>query len=289
MAPPAENPGAGVLPPRIPCGRETWQRGGMDLNTVVEVRDPRVPGPWLPGDAWLAGGTQLFSEPQPLVRRLVDLTRFGWPPVTLDGDLELAATCTIAELSRFGRGSGLPVAELVEQCCRAFLASFKVWNTATVGGNLCNALPAGPMISLAAALDGVCLLRTGGEERRVPVVDFVRGVGESVLTDGELLRSITIPEAALHRRSAFRQVSLHAHGRSGALLIGTADTGFALTITAATPRPVRLDFPTAPTPAELRSAILDTVTDWFDDIHGLPAWRRHMVLRLAEEIREELA
>ena len=28
--------------------------------------------------------------------------------------------------------------------------------------------------------------------------------------------------------------------------------------------------------------------DWFDDIHGLPAWRRHMALRFAEEIRREL-
>jgi hypothetical protein len=28
--------------------------------------------------------------------------------------------------------------------------------------------------------------------------------------------------------------------------------------------------------------------EWFDDIHGLPEWRRHMTLRLAEEIRREL-
>ncbi|MGW2253387.1 hypothetical protein ACWCXH_24785 [Kitasatospora sp. NPDC001660] len=37
--------------------------------------------------------------------------------------------------------------------------SWKIWNTATVGGNLRNGPPAGPMISLTAALDGVCLLR----------------------------------------------------------------------------------------------------------------------------------
>ena len=40
----------------------------MDLNTVTEVVRPtareELP-PWRDGDAWLAGGTWLFSEPQP--------------------------------------------------------------------------------------------------------------------------------------------------------------------------------------------------------------------------------
>ncbi|OLR92725.1 FAD binding domain-containing protein [Actinokineospora bangkokensis] len=260
----------------------------MDQNSVLAVVDPGAP--WRPGDAWLAGGTQLFSEPHPHVRRFRDLTRAGWEPLTWDGDaLEVAATCTVAELSRFAGQRGGAVGQLVEQCCRAFLASFKVWNAATVGGNLCNALPAGPMISLFSALDGSCLLLRDGQRRRVPAVGFARGPGESVLADGELLRSITVPAAAWDRRYAFRQVSLHAQGRSAALLIGSSDGGFALTITASTPRPVRLAFPGTPTAAELARAVEEGVTEWYDDVHGLPAWRRHMTLRLAEEIRGELA
>lgn len=121
----------------------------MDLNTVLDIGDASRHEPWRPGDAWLGGGTYLFSEPQPHLRRLVDLSRMGWVPVqTLtDGSLEIAATCTIAQLSRFGRTLDAEAAPLIEQCCRAFLASFKIWNMATVGGNLCNGLPAGPMIS----------------------------------------------------------------------------------------------------------------------------------------------
>jgi CO/xanthine dehydrogenase FAD-binding subunit len=152
------------------------------------------------------------------------------------------------------------------------------------------ALPAGPMIALTAALDGVCTIRMrGGGERHLAVPDFVLGPERTALQPGELLRNVALPVAALCRRTAFRRISLSPNGRSGALLIGTAGAGFALTITAATPRPVRLDFPAPPTAAELREAILDTVTDWYDDVHGLPAWRRHMSLRLAEEIRGELA
>lgn len=65
---------------------------------------------------------------------------------------------------------------------------------ATVGGNLCNSLPAGPMISLAAGLDGtVLLLDQAGGRRRVAVADFVVGAGRNVLRRGELLRAVTLP------------------------------------------------------------------------------------------------
>ncbi|MEU3830835.1 FAD binding domain-containing protein [Streptomyces sp. NPDC029080] len=268
----------------------------MDLNTVVEIRDARHPAPWRPGDAWLGGGTYLFSEPQPHLRRLIDLSRTGWIPVQRlrDGSVEIAATCTIAELSGFGKGLAAEAAPLFERCCRAFLASFKIWNMATLGGNLCNGLPAGPMISLTAALDGECLLvAQDGARRRVRVVDFVTGAGRKVLREGELLRSVTLPARALACRTAFRQASLYGLGRSGVLVIGTLDPldgSLAVTVTASTVRPVRLWFPLPPTAQALRAALGSAVADeWFDDIHGLPEWRRHMTFRYAEEIRRELA
>ncbi|MFI9773432.1 FAD binding domain-containing protein [Streptomyces sp. NPDC051956] len=268
----------------------------MDLNTVKEVRDGRLREPWQPGDAWLGGGTYLFSEPQPHLRRLVDLSRMGWESLTLgeDGSLEIAATCTIAQLSRFGRQFTAEAAPLIEQCCRAFLASFKIWNMATVGGNLCNGLPAGPMISLTAALDGTCLLQSqAGVRRTVKVADFITGAGRKDLGEGELLRSVTLPARALGCRTAFRQASLYGLGRSGALVIGALDPmdgSMAVTISAATVRPFRLWFPLPPDKGELRRAIEAAVgeDDWFDDIHGLPEWRRHMGFRLAEEVRHEL-
>ncbi|MFG2293061.1 FAD binding domain-containing protein [Streptomyces sp. NPDC048603] len=268
----------------------------MDLNTVLDVRDGRRREPWRPGDAYLGGGTYLFSEPQTHIRRLVDLSRMGWEPLTWmpDGSLDIAATCTITELSRFGRTLPKPAAPLIEQCCRAFLASFKIWNMATVGGNLCNGLPAGPVISLAAGLDGTVLLQgQDGATRRLPVTDFIRGAGVKDLREGDLLRSVRIPARSLECRTAFRQASLYGLGRSASLIIGTADPqdgSFALTVSAATTRPFRFWFALWPTAAELRAAIDGTVRpdEWFDDIHGLPAWRRHMALRQAEEIRAEL-
>jgi len=56
----------------------------VDLNTIGEIARPN-PGDgttdWREGDAWLAGGTWLFSEPQPHLRRLIDLQGLGWQPL----------------------------------------------------------------------------------------------------------------------------------------------------------------------------------------------------------------
>ncbi|GAA2637320.1 FAD binding domain-containing protein [Paractinoplanes durhamensis] len=259
----------------------------MDLNTVAEVISPAGPGQWRPGDAWLGGGTALFAEPRPHLSRLLDLTAAGWPALTLsDESLEIAATCTIAELAASGH-------EIATKCCQAFLASFKIWNVATVGGNLCAALPAGPMIALGAALDGTCLLLGPGTRREVPVADFVTGDGVTVLADGELLRSITVPVAALTARFALRQGSLHPYGRSGVLLIGrvTETGGLVLTVTAATKRPYVLRFRGMPDAEVVQIALSERIPHeaYMSDIHGLPAWRRHMTRLYAEEIRRELA
>lgn len=268
----------------------------MDLNTIQAVVRPRSRAelpPRLEGDAFLGGGTWLYSEPQPHLSRLVDLSGLGWEPLVASANgLEIAATCTIAQLNAASLPAAWSAAPLIGQCCRALLASFKVWNMATVGGNLCMALPAGAMISLTAALDGACRIwAPDGAERQVSVFDFVADAGRNALATGEILRSIHLPAAVLSRRAAFRQMSLMAQGRSAALVIGTlGDDGFSLTVTASTPRPVRLEFPTLPGAAELEAAIEATLPPeaYFEDVHGRRPWRRAVTLHLSEEVRREL-
>jgi CO/xanthine dehydrogenase FAD-binding subunit len=271
----------------------------MDLNTITGIARPRqraeLPA-WTAGDAWLAGGTWLFSEPQPTLTRLIDIADLGWPALQPDeAGLHIGATCRIAQLDALAFPASWTAAPLFNQCCRSFLASFKIWNMATVGGNLCMALPAGPMISLTAALDGLCTLWTpDGGERRIGVVDFVLGPQRNALRAGELLRQIDLPLTALRRRTAFRQISLSPLGRSAALLVGTLspdDGSFTLTVTASTPRPIRFQFPALPPQAALRGRIEAEIPaeHYYNDVHGTPAWRRHVTLHFAEEIRRELA
>jgi CO/xanthine dehydrogenase FAD-binding subunit len=262
----------------------------MDLPGITEIAAARL-GAWHPGDAWLAGGTWLFSEPQPDLTRLLDLRAFGWPALRVGRDgLEIAATCTLAELARI-RLPQWRAAPLIGQCCAALLGSFKVWNAATVGGNLCLALPAGPMISLTSALDGMCTIwGPDGAARTVSVTDFVTGAGRTVLQPGELLRSVHLPACALDGLTAFRQLSLSPLGRSAAVVIGrrSADGTLVVTVTAATPRPVQLRFAAPPTPAELRSSLDAAAPPYHDDVHGSPAWREAITAHLAREVLQEL-
>jgi CO/xanthine dehydrogenase FAD-binding subunit len=273
----------------------------MDLNSVEEVvvvRDRNDLPHWRIGDAVIAGGSWLLSEAQDDLRRLVDITALGWEPATVGTDgLELAATCTVEQLCEVARQlpADWTAAPLLEQCAGAFLASFKIWKTATVGGNICLSFPAGPMISLAAALDATLVIwRPDGSDYSVGVADFVTGAATNVLAPGEILRSVWVPATAMRARVAYRRIALAPLGRTGALLIGRLDRPddggvFTLTVTGATARPHVVRFPGLPGPAELADALAAIPDqDWHTDAHGAADWRAAVSAVLAYEICEEL-
>jgi CO/xanthine dehydrogenase FAD-binding subunit len=271
----------------------------MNLNSVTALRHPKSTAEitdWRQGFAWLAGGTWLFSEPQFEIDTLIDLDHFGWRALEASpAGLDIGATCTIAELYRFEAPRDWMAAPLIRACCESLLASFKIWNAATVGGNICMSLPAGSMISLVVALEGrATLWPHAGVPREVPALGFVTGNHSNILRPGELLRKIHLPASALRKRAAFRQVSLTKLGRSAALLVGTSDSALhdlLLTITAATPRPVQLRFKEMPPAKALRQAIDVRIPadGYFADVHGSAPYKRHLTYHLAEQIRAELA
>jgi hypothetical protein len=83
-------------------------------------------------------------------------------------------------------------------------------------------------------------------------------------------------------------------GRSTALLIGTrcrATGVMTLTVTAATVRPIQLEFAAIPTAEQLQAQLSRAIPDelYFDDVHGTPPYRKHLTRHFAEEIRRELA
>jgi CO/xanthine dehydrogenase FAD-binding subunit len=271
----------------------------MDLATITEIagleHGNSAEVGWREGDAWLAGGTWLFSEPQTHLRRLIDIQNAGWEPLIVsERGLEIAATCPIATLEHFTAPSPWIAAPLFPQCANALLASFKIRNLATVGGNICMSLPAGSMISLTAALHGVCTIwGQKGAETQMPVTDFIIGNRENLLRPGDLMRSIELPASMLRRRSAFRRISVTHLGRSSTLLIGTLcpETGaFELTVTASTVRPIQIAFDAIPESRELRRQLNESIADsmYFDDAHGTRDYRKHMTVWFAEDIRREL-
>lgn len=277
----------------------------VDLDTVSEIvlaRERADLAQIGAGSAVLAGGTFLFSEPHDHLDTLVDITTLGWAPLTESAPgLEIAATCTLAEFAgaRPGRELGTstmrpewPGTALFAQSCRALLASHKIWRTATVGGNVCLSLPAGAVLGALVALDATAVIwPRGGGERRIPLRDFVTGPGENLLGAGAVVRSFVVPTVSLLARTSFRKVALAPFGRSGSVVMGrrAADGRCAITLTAATVRPIVLDFDSVPSPSELNDALAEIDPDvWFDDPHGAPDWRAHVTGLLAAEVAAEL-
>lgn len=256
----------------------------MDLIDVREIRVPTGRDELLFGDGVrpLGGGTWLYSEPQPGTTALVDLTALGWDEFTeTDAGVTVGATCTIARLARHSH-------PLFALCANSLLASFKIWNVATVGGNIALALPAGPMTSLAAGLDATAVIWSASAERRLPVADFVMGVQQTGLGPDEVLRAIEFPRERLAARHGFRRISLSPLGRTGTLVTAVAGEQVVVTITGGTTRPRVLRFDELPSVEALTTAV-DGIDDWYDDAHGSPDWRRAMSSRFALELLEELS
>ena len=208
-----------------------------------------------------------------------------------DAGLRIAATCTIAELAELPPRPGWRAHPLFRQCADALLASWKIWNVATVGGNVCRSFAAGAMVSLCVALDGVALIWCpDGSEYRIAVADLVTGNGTNCLAPGEVLRALELPAHALAARTAFRKIALTALGRSGAVLTGRVDADGAavLSITAATARPTVLRYLHLPAASVLARDVA-AADSYYTDPLGPADWRRHVSGVLLEEIRLELA
>lgn len=265
----------------------------MDLHTIDSVliaRDRADLSGLGAADGLMAGGTWLMSQPQPGLRRLVDLTGMRWPDVIVSAQgLEVAATCSIERLINASYPPEWEAVNLFGQCARALLASFKIWRTATVGGNICLGLPAGAMISLCAALDAeLTIWRGDGTDERCAITEFVTDINETVLRPGDVLRAITFPSAALSQPAVLRKIAYSALGRSGALVTGRLDgTGIVLGITAATRRPIVLRVPADAEQAHDAAAAIPGA-QFHSDAHGTAAWRRAVTRQLAREVADEL-
>jgi CO/xanthine dehydrogenase FAD-binding subunit len=268
----------------------------VDINTVTSFRRAltRDDLALAPGEIFLGGGTWLMSEPQPGVTGFVDLTTMGWPDLEITpGGLRIGATCTIARLLAWVGGEAPAewrALDAFPDAANALLASFKIWNTATVGGNICQSFAAGSMTSFASGLDATAVVWTPDRsERRVPVSELVTGNAENDLAPGEVLRAVEIPASTLRSRMLLQKIALVELGRSGAVVTGRVDPDGSsiFGVTAATSAPTILRFEKLPDAATLANAV-GAASGYYTDPLGSADWRRGVSVVLAERIRTEL-
>ncbi|MCP3891829.1 MAG: xanthine dehydrogenase family protein subunit M [Desulfobulbaceae bacterium] len=74
------------------------------------------------------------------------------------------------------------------------LGSWQIRNSATAGGNVCNAAPSAEIVPSLMALDSSVRLVGPEGERTLALADFATGPGQTCLKESELLSEIVIPK-----------------------------------------------------------------------------------------------
>jgi len=150
--------------------------------------------------AYIAGGTDIFLYP-PECDYVVDINRAGLRDIarTPSGDLFFGAATTLHNLTSnplVTEFAGGVVSEAAAHC-----GNRPVRSTATVGGNICNALPSADMAPALLALDATCYIADQDSQESVPLADFFVGPRVTVL-EGRLLVGLALPAAAGTRSCA---------------------------------------------------------------------------------------
>lgn len=125
------------------------------------------------------------------------------------------------------------------------MASPPTRNMATLGGNICNASPAGDTLPWFYAMNAEVKLQSSAAERTVPIDAFISGPKKTILGNNEILADIIIPdetfEINMYRKLGQRKgMSLTKASFLGlAMITGSTVTDIRIALGSVAPRIVR--------------------------------------------------
>ncbi|MEM6296538.1 MAG: FAD binding domain-containing protein, partial [Myxococcota bacterium] len=119
-----------------------------------------------------------------------------------DGRWSVGATVKLADLEDATDHALPPLSRMLR-----FFGSRQIKNSATVGGNLCNASPIGDLAPVMLALDATMIARGPDGERAIGIDDFYTGYRETDLQPGELLARVEFDAPAHGERFVSYKVS----------------------------------------------------------------------------------
>ncbi len=162
-----------------------------------------------------------------------------------DEGLELGALVTLREISK---------SELIKENWPALaeaagqVSSMQIRNTATIGGNACNASPSADAVQGLIVSDAIVNIVGADGNRQVPIIDFFEGPGKTVLKEGEFVLSYFIPNlkpgtGASYKKFAIRgnvDIAIVGAGASITLDDSRKVTDAIISLGAVAPTPIRV-------------------------------------------------
>jgi len=252
-------------------------------QALISIQD------WGEDWAWLAGGTWLFSEPQPHLKTLVEMQKLGWSELEIsDQEITIGATCTLRKLQEINCLE-YPALGIFKQAVSALAASEKVVNVATIGGNLCLALAVGNlapvMIVLGAKYE---LIHPQAGSRWVAAKDFQIGHQKTILRSGEVLRKVVIPKDYLSWQITYDRLGMTATDTALALVVTAYHAPshqVRIGIGASLSAPRLLEFNFVPNEQQLDAAMQ---LNWLQDPRASGEYRHHLTKVLVERSLKKL-
>jgi CO/xanthine dehydrogenase FAD-binding subunit len=153
---------------------------------------------------WIAGGTDvivMIKQKTMTPDILISLRGIpGLDEIKFNGSLNIGAMVThrTIEKSEIIRKNFSALTDAAD-----YLGSIQIRNVATIGGNICTAAPSADTATPLLVLGTQVKIKGPKEGRILPIEEFFKGPGETVLKPGELVQELLIPKLLPNTGSAY--------------------------------------------------------------------------------------
>ena len=267
----------GILPASLKEALEAHANSGITPyagGTELMVQEKRA-------------GSYLFLHKVPEMRAIS----------TTGGKVRMGAACTYSEIL-----DSADVPELLKKAVSQ-IAAPGIRSIATIGGNLCNASPAGdtlPVLYLCDATVEVAGLDAAGnvQTRTLPIAEFILGVRKTALAAGELLVAIELAVPAFTHVVYEKVGARKAQAISKLSFVGGAVVqngklcDFRVAFGAVAPTVVRrpeLEQAMVQNPAAFSAAAYAPFITPIDDVRSTAEYRKQVCLNLLADFAKSVA
>ncbi len=154
----------------------------------------------------LAGGTDLIVNKDPRIEYLIDITRLPLDYIKSDKNgMRIGALTTFRELETSPVFKKDPYNVLAEAAHLSGHVSQR--NMATIGGNICSAVPSGDLLPPLMALSAKARVVGPTGEKVVPLDEFFTGPKKNIMKLNELLVEVQLPKQPSKAAGSFLKLS----------------------------------------------------------------------------------